>query len=168
MRPNSDWGRPPESGRTQIGDDRPNPAEKNIKHYRNQSCGLILHVLGSEFVFCLSSRFLSLIHHFKPFTIQICVFRQDSGCRPQSEFGRIRAAVPNLSSAGFGRPSQIRVQPDSDGRVGSAGFGRTGGCGRIRAAGTRQCQSEALQVSFPTRDGTFPRKAGFITSPSHM
>ena len=31
-------------------------------------------------------------------------------------FGRIRAVVPNLSSAGFGRPSQICVRPDSEGR----------------------------------------------------
>ena len=38
--------------------------------------------------------------------------RPDSGGRPKSEFGRIRAAVPNPSSAGFGR---------------------TGGFGRIRA-----------------------------------
>ena len=30
IRPNSDLGRPSESGRTQIGDDRPNPAEKYI------------------------------------------------------------------------------------------------------------------------------------------
>ena len=44
----------------------------------------------------------------------LCVFRPDSGGRPQSEFGRIRTAVPNLSSAGFGR---------------------TGGFGRIRADG---------------------------------
>ena len=41
--------------------------------------------------------------------------RPDSGGRPQSEFGRILATVPNL------------VRPDSDGRAGSAGFGRTGG-----------------------------------------
>ena len=38
----------------------------------------------------------------------------DSEGRPQSEFGRIRTAVPNLSSAGFGR---------------------TGGFGRIRTDG---------------------------------
>ena len=36
----------------------------------------------------------------------LCVLRPDSGGRPQSQFGRIRTAVPNLSSAGFGRPSQ--------------------------------------------------------------
>ena len=40
----------PESGRTQIEDDRPNPAEKHIKHHRNQGFGSILHVLGSKFV----------------------------------------------------------------------------------------------------------------------
>ena len=51
IRPNSDLGRPPESGRTLIGDDRPNPAEKQIKHDRNQNFGLILHVLGSKFGF---------------------------------------------------------------------------------------------------------------------
>ena len=38
-------------------------------------------------------------------------------------FGRIRAVVPNLSSAGFGRPSQIYVRPDSHGRPESE-FGR--------------------------------------------
>ena len=48
-------------------------------------------------------------------------------------FGRIRAVVPNLSSAGFGQPSQIWVRPDSDGQAGSAGFGLTGGFCRIRA-----------------------------------
>ena len=48
IRPNSDLGRPPESGRTQIEDDRPNPAEKHIKHDRNQSFGQLLHVLGSN------------------------------------------------------------------------------------------------------------------------
>ena len=50
----------------------------------------------------------------------LCVFRPDSGGHPQSEFGRIRTAVPNLSSAGFGRPSHIWVRPDSDGRPQSA------------------------------------------------
>ena len=66
-------------------------------------------------------------------------------------FGLIRAAVPNPSSAGFGRPFQIRVRPDSGGRSrsefgriraavpnpSSAGFGRTGGFGRIRADGAK-------------------------------
>ena len=49
--------------------------------------------------------------------------RPDSGCHPQSEFGRIRTAVPNLSSAGFGRTGGFgriradgRVRPDSGGR----------------------------------------------------
>ena len=51
IRPNSFWGRSSESGRTRIGDDRPNPTEKHIKHDRNQSFGLILDVLGSKFVF---------------------------------------------------------------------------------------------------------------------
>ena len=37
----------------------------------------------------------------------LCVFRPDSDGCPQSEFSRIRTAVPNLSSVGFGRPSQI-------------------------------------------------------------
>ena len=52
-------------------------------------------------------------------------------------FGRIQAAVPSLSSAGFERPSRIRVRPGSDGRAGSAGFGLTGGFGRIRAESGR-------------------------------
>ena len=47
----------------------------------------------------------------RPSTIRV---RPDSDGRPKSEFGRIRTAVPNLSSAGFGR---------------------TGGFGRIRADG---------------------------------
>ena len=46
-------------------------------------------------------------------------------------FGRIRAVVPNLSSAGFGRPSQVRVRPNSDGRAGSAGFELLGAKGQI-------------------------------------
>ena len=50
-RPNSDLGRPSESGRTQIGDDRPNPAEKHIEHDRNQSVGQILHIAGSKLSF---------------------------------------------------------------------------------------------------------------------
>ena len=33
---------------TQIGDGNPNPAEKHIKHYRNQSLGSMLHVLDSK------------------------------------------------------------------------------------------------------------------------
>ena len=51
--------------------------------------------------------------------------RPDSGGLPKSEFGRTRAAVPNMSSARFRRPSPIWVRPDSDGRAGLAGFGRT-------------------------------------------
>ena len=58
-------------------------------------------------------------------------FLPDLGGRPQSEIGQIRAAVPNLSSTGFGRPSQIRVRPDSDGRPQSE-FDRIRTDGRVR------------------------------------
>ena len=75
VRPNpAEPARPSESGRTQIGDgrpnpaelrlgtavrirpnsdwdDRPNPAEKHIKHHRNQSVDEIAHVLGSKLGF---------------------------------------------------------------------------------------------------------------------
>ena len=81
----------PESGRTQIWDDRPNPAEKHIKHDRNQSFGQILYVLGSKFVNLIFIIF-GLRNHLQ---------------LKNMFFGRIRAVVPNLSSAGFGRPSQI-------------------------------------------------------------
>ena len=51
IRPNLDLGRPSESGRIQIGDDRPNPVEKHIRHDRTHSFGSILHVVNSKFVF---------------------------------------------------------------------------------------------------------------------
>ena len=57
-----------------------------------------------------------------------CVLRPDSGGRPQSEFGRIQAAVPNLSSDRFERPSPIWVRPDSDGWHSSGGH--RGGSGQ--------------------------------------
>ena len=61
-------------------------------------------------------------------------FRPDSDGRPQSEFGRIRTAIPNQRSAGFGRPSHICVQPDSDGRPQSE-FGRIRTDGWVRSLG---------------------------------
>ena len=66
------------------------------------------------------------------------------------------------SSAGFGRPSQIRVRPDSDGRAGSAGFGRTGisphpfphaggGSGWVRS-GFGRIRSGVLRASLSKQD----------------
>ena len=48
---------------------------------------------------CLNPKHVKL-HQNYAFDHVLCVFRPDSGGRPQSEFGRIRTAVPNLSSAG--------------------------------------------------------------------
>ena len=62
--------------------------------------------------------FLSSARFGRPSHFRI---RPDSGGRPISEFGRIRVCG--------------RVLPDSGGWAGSAGFGRTGGFGRIRAGG---------------------------------
>ena len=58
--------------------------------------------MQNHLVFCLKNQVLNPKHaKFDPnsdFGHVLCVFRPDSGGRPQSEFGRIRTAVPNLSS----------------------------------------------------------------------
>ena len=69
--------------------------------------------------------------------------RPDSGGRPKSEFGRIRTAVPNLSSAGFGR---------------TGGFGRIRADGRVRpdsgGRALKDCSSDRyrIQKSAPSKD----------------
>ena len=123
IRPNSDWGRPPESGRTQIWDGRPNPAELRLgttvrirpKNTLNMTeIRILVLFLNFEVSYIILKNLQSNKTCFsaefgRPSPIRV---RPDSDGRPQSEFGRIRAAVPNPSSAGFGR---------------------TGGFGRIRA-----------------------------------
>ena len=90
-------------------------------------------VCGSNFkLFDFILRFLGLINHLQSKKYD---FRPDSGGRPQSEFGRIRAAVPNLSSAGFGR---------------TGGFGRIRADGRVRpdSGGGRNSQDARLNLNF--------------------
>ena len=84
MRPNpAEPARPSESGRTQIWDGRPNPAELRL--------GTTARIRPKiTFFDCNDS-----LNQNSDFGNVLCVF------------GRIRAAVPNPSSAGFGRPSQI-------------------------------------------------------------
>ena len=96
IRPTSDLGRPSESGRNQIGDDRPNPAEKNIKQTNTK--------LGRQ-----SKK--SQLYRRRP---QTYVRPNPAEPARASESGRTRiwGGRPNPAELRFGTTARIR--PSSD------------------------------------------------------